>query len=188
MRETNASPRADTKRPSQRTAPSPLMIICVEGAFENRHRHHQNAFGALVAVSASVLSLLAPAIAGKSPDESRWCRADAQPCGHRPPRSGSEQRSNAATRRTRIPSSDISRDGRRVSSPTRCIRRGTMRYTPTALGRGWRSSAQMPPQGVLSPTADTSCTATTSVGFASTKRGTKTVTRLLPRCAHDQTR
>jgi hypothetical protein len=32
-----------------------------------------------VAVSASVLKLLAPAIVGKAPDELLWCRADGQP-------------------------------------------------------------------------------------------------------------
>ena len=42
-----------------------------------------------MAVSASVLKLLAPAMVGKAPDELLWCRADGQPLRPQPQRIGS---------------------------------------------------------------------------------------------------
>jgi integrase len=49
-----------------------------------------------VAVSPSVLKLLAPAMAGKAPDELLWCRADGQPLRPRRRRTGSPRRSTGA--------------------------------------------------------------------------------------------
>jgi hypothetical protein len=78
---------------------------------------------------------------------------------------------------------EISRDGRRIYVTNPLYAAWDEVFIPTASGHGWRSLTPTSPPAVLSPTSNSSRTATTFVAAGFTKPGSKAVTLPVTRTA-----